>query len=317
MRIVCAILPASRSPRSAASPRIEREDRCVPRQERLAHLEEVGSAAHERLQRGRDVEHERRVRHVAEVDDPGDLLPLVEEQVVERDVVVDELAAEPGQGRHHVLVEAGERPSQQLTPGGILDRWRQARQLRHVPLIPPDPSTGRRVEEAAKRDADARHDLPDPRERRRIQLGRGRVASRQQGQEPDEVGRAVDLGAGDRRAVERGTRQGHRQGRVEHRDPLDRGHLHLDHAAVFGGVRDLQDPGAAIGIGQSEVLVSLADDVGGDHLEAEVRAREVCRLVGAQRRRGGVEHVGRHRCGSYRVRSPARRTPRGPTGGVR
>ena len=131
------------------------------------------------------------------------------------------------------------------------------------------------------------------------------------------MGRAADIGRGDRRAVERGARHGHRQGRIERRDPLDGGHLHLDHAAVLDGVRDLQHPGAAIVIGQSEVLVALADDVGGDDLEAEVRARDLRRLVGAQCRRDGVEHVGRHRCRSYSDRltlSRSRVDPRGSAG---
>ncbi len=310
--------PGQQVPKQRRLAGFQREDRCVPRQECLAHLEQVGSTPHQGLQSGRDIQDERRVRHVAEVDDPGHLPAVVEEQVVERDVVVDDLSAEPRERRHDALVEAGEHARQQLAPRGVLDGWRQERQLRQVPLVPPDPPAGRGVEEATERNADTRNDLSDARDRLRIQLGCGRVASGQQRQETDEVGHAVDVDAGDRRAVEGRARNGHRQGGVELRDALDRGHLHLDHAAVLGRVRDLQDPGAAIGIGQPEVLVSLADDGGGRRLEAEVRACDVSCLVGAQRRRGGVEDVGRHRCGSYRLAPAGSSTAEsGQTVGVR
>ena len=87
--------------------RFERRDRCVPCEEGLAHLEHVGPAADERLQGGRHVEDERGVGHVAEVDDPGHPAAIVEEQVVERDVVVDDLRPEAGERRHDARLRSG------------------------------------------------------------------------------------------------------------------------------------------------------------------------------------------------------------------
>ena len=71
MRIVCAMRPASRSPSRTPSA-FPAAGRRYPGQECLGHLEQVGPATYERLERGGIREHERGVRHVAEVDDPAD-----------------------------------------------------------------------------------------------------------------------------------------------------------------------------------------------------------------------------------------------------
>ena len=70
---------------------LERRDRRVSSQEGLGDVEDVLALAHEGLERRRHVEDERGVRHVAEVDDARHPELVVEEEVVQRHVVMDDL----------------------------------------------------------------------------------------------------------------------------------------------------------------------------------------------------------------------------------
>ena len=271
---------------------LERQDRCIARQERIGHLEEVRAVANERLERGRHVEDERGVRHVAEVDDAGDTLIVVEEQVVEGHVVVDELRAKGRQRGDHAPVEALQDAAQELAPLGRLCQRNAACKLGEVLLVPPDRSAGGGVEEPSQRQTDAAHHLPDVRDGRGIQLRRRGGAPRQQRQQADEVRGAVHHGGDDGRPVERRPRHRHGQGGIDRPDPLDRGHLHLDHGAVLGGVRDLQHPGGARRIGQAEVLVSLADERLGGGVQAVTLARDFLGVASAEGRRRGIKDIG-------------------------
>ena len=166
---------------------LDGQDRCIARQERIGHREEVRAVANERLERGRHVEDQRGVRHVAEVDDAGDTLIVVEEQVVEGHVVVDELRAKGGQRGDHATVEALQDTGQELAPLGRLRHRNAACQLGEVPLVPPDRSAGGGVEEPSQRQTDAADHFPDVRDGRGIQLRRRGGAPRQERQQADEV----------------------------------------------------------------------------------------------------------------------------------
>ena len=75
------------------------------------------------------------------------------------------------------------------------------------------------------------------------------------------------------------------------RDVPDRLDFHVDNRRVLDGVRDLQDPVGPIGIGQAEVLVSLADQPDRRGPEA---VQGVCHRLGVGRGEGrglGTEHV--------------------------
>ncbi len=66
--------------------------------------------------------------------------------------------------------------------------------------------------------------------------------------------------------------------------PLDGGHLHLDHAGILGGVRDLENPFAPVGRAHAEVLVPLADKRHRlRHGETPGGPRDVGGPIGAQR----------------------------------
>ncbi len=271
---------------------LDGQDRCIARQERIGHREEVRAVADERLERGRHVEDQRGVRHVAEVDDAADTLIVVEEQVVEGHVVVDELRAKGRQRRDHAPVEALQDAGQELAPLGRLRHRNAACKLGEVPLVPPDRSAGGGVEEPSQRQTDAADHFPDVRDGRGIQLRRRGGAPRQERQQADEVGGAVHHGGGDGRPVERRPRHRDGQGGIDRPDPLNRGHLHLDHGAVLGGVRDLQHPGGARRIGQAEVLVSLADERLGGGVQAIPLARDFLGVATAERRGRGIKDIG-------------------------
>ena len=115
-----------------------------------------------------------------------------------------------------------------------------------------------------------------------IQVRRLDVAPGQERQEAGEVRGAVEVDAGDRRAVQRRAGHRHRQVGIDGGDPLDRGDLHLDHAPILGGVGDLEDPGRAGCLDQAEVLVPLADERLGSCLQAERGTRKRLGLAGRQ-----------------------------------
>ena len=131
--------------------RLQRQDRCVACQERIGHLERVVAVANERLEGGRHVEDQRGVRHVAEVDDAGNPLVVVEEQVVEGHVVVDELRAKGRQRGDHAPVEALQDAARSSRRSGAFCQRNAARELRQVLLVPPDRSSGGGVEEPSQR----------------------------------------------------------------------------------------------------------------------------------------------------------------------
>ncbi len=88
-------------------------------------------------------------------------------------------------------------------------------------------------------------------------------------------------------------RNGHRQRRVHACHVTDGGDLHVDDRRVLDRVRDLQDPGDAVLIGQAEVLVPFADERLGRAPDAEEGAGQVLGFGRAEVGRIGAEHVGR------------------------
>ncbi len=100
----------------------ERDDRCVTGEERIGDFKDVGAVADQRLEGGGNVEHERGVGHVAEVDDPGHPMLLVEQQVVERDVVVDHLRPEARKHGQDRRLKALDDSIEQCAPLAVLDQ---------------------------------------------------------------------------------------------------------------------------------------------------------------------------------------------------
>ena len=80
----------------------------------------------QRPERRRDVEDQRRVGEVAEVQHAADVA-VVDEQVVEREVAVHDLGAQSGPGRRHPLLEAVERGLHQAAGRRVADVARRAR----------------------------------------------------------------------------------------------------------------------------------------------------------------------------------------------
>ena len=125
-------------------------------------------------------------------------VPVIEKQVVERDIVVDELGAERRERRDNVGSEPGEDPIDELSAAGLLLEHHPARQLRQVLLVPPDRAAGGGMEEAPQRPADPGDDLAEVRDRLRVEVrGLGGPAG-QQRQQAHEMRGPADLGGGDR-----------------------------------------------------------------------------------------------------------------------
>ena len=106
-------------------------------------------AAQQRGETHREVGHLRRVAGVAEVDDAGDAIVLVEEHIVEVEVAVDDLPAKRRQARHDALLEAVEDVGDEATLPAVGDRTEQWAQLGGLFDIPQQLSPCGRMEEGA------------------------------------------------------------------------------------------------------------------------------------------------------------------------
>ena len=87
--------------------------------------------------------------HVAEVDDPGDAVALVEEDVVEREVAVHDLGGEIREAREDALLEAVEEALDELPPTRVLDRVEKLTEPRRLRRVPEEVASRSRVEEPA------------------------------------------------------------------------------------------------------------------------------------------------------------------------
>ena len=81
----------------------------------------VGPLAHQRLDRGDEVADQRRVRHVAEVDDARDALIGVEQAVVGCQIVVDHLGSQLAEDGVHVFLEPVEHLVDRRSSGRVGD----------------------------------------------------------------------------------------------------------------------------------------------------------------------------------------------------
>ncbi len=250
--------------------RLEGRDLDVAPDRRGRGLEHVRAAAEDRLEHGRQIQRHRGVRHVAEVDDAAHPVP-VEQEVVEGQVVVDDLGPQGREGRRHPTVVALECRVDQGSTGRIGHRLQVRPEEIEVLEVPQDHPARGRMEEAAQRPPQASGDPPDLGEGLRPQARRVDVAAGQERDEPDEVLATGPTGdANDGVSVLGRPRHGDRQGRI-HAGHVAHGlDLHVDHGRVLDRVRDLQDPGDAIAIGQPKVLVPLADQ----RLRAAADAKE-------------------------------------------
>ena len=95
---------------------LESCNRVVSRDRRRRGLEWVRPAPHQRRKRDRKVAHERGVSRVSQIHNPADAVGIVEQHVVERQVVVDDLRAESGHSRGYVAVETIQYCSDELPP---------------------------------------------------------------------------------------------------------------------------------------------------------------------------------------------------------
>ena len=221
----------------------------------------VGPFTHQGLHRGDEVADQRRMRHIAEVDDPRDPLLGIEQAVVGRQVVVDHLGSQVAEDGFHVFLEPVEHLVDRRSTGFVGDVVHQRPQRQRVLDVPEQGVSGGWVEEPAEGTAQSR-----ARDAERIQglhaelVGLHR-SSGQQCDHPHDV--RAPVGArhpGLEGALQRGDESHHRERRVGPRDMQQPLRLHVDHARVVGGVADLQhEPTAVIGRDR-DVLVALADE---------------------------------------------------------
>ena len=167
---------------------------------------------------------------VAEVEDPGDPAVFVDEEIVEIEVAVHDLAAEMPPARRHAFLVAVEHTGDERPPGGVGDLVEQRTQERCGAEVPEQLTAGGRVEEPAERQAEAGVDGGDLPHRVVGELGT-RLMSVSPLEQPHLV--AVERRAWREQA-------GHRQVRIHRRDVGDCRLLEVEHGRVLGRVRDLE-----------------------------------------------------------------------------
>ena len=166
---------------------------------------------------------------VAEVEDPGNAVPLVEQEVVEVEVAVDDLGAQAFPLRQHARLEAVERASDQCAPLRLGDLLEQRAQPWGFAEVPEQLTRGRGVEERPQREAEASVHGGDCVHRRVIEVRAGLPAA-PPFEQPHEV------------AVERRVwreRPRDRQLRVDRHDVCDRRFLQVEDGFFLAAVRDL------------------------------------------------------------------------------
>ena len=234
---------------AAGAPRADRDDRREPRRHQVAEQLELERlerearreaverdpgdpegilgrpSAQERREGDGDVGRERRVAAVAEVEDPGDSAVLVEQEVVEVEVAVHDLAAQAFPPWQHALLVAIEDARDERSPCGIGDLGEQRTQARRRVKVPEQLASGGGVEERAERQAEAGVNGGDLPQCSLVELGPGLVAV-----QPLEQAHLVAV---ERRAWRE--EPGHRQVRIESRDVDDRGLLQVEHGLVLAG----------------------------------------------------------------------------------
>ncbi|MCY1424622.1 hypothetical protein D9M71_403770 [compost metagenome] len=101
----------------------ERQRGVIGADELRRPLERIGAAGHVKGRRRGDLPHQRRMQHVAEVDDPHDALMVLRcyQYVVEVVVVVDDLRPQRGQARQHMLGEAHQERLGEGAPWAVVD----------------------------------------------------------------------------------------------------------------------------------------------------------------------------------------------------
>ncbi len=297
------------------APRTDRDDRREPRSDQVAEqlelelLErETGGEAvqrdpshpkhvlrrpptQERRKRDGEVCGERRVAAVAEVEDPGDPAALVDQEVVEVEVAVHDLAAQALPLRQHALLVAVEHARDERPPCRIGDLVEQRAQARRGTDVPEQLTAGGRVEERTERQTEAGVDGGDLPYRCVVELG-----PRLPPAPPLEQPHLVTL---ERRSWRE--HASHRQVRIDGRDVGDRGLLEVEHGLVLVGVRDLEDSAL-----EHERLVALAAERGGGAVDAEHVCRDPRGLFHRELRRRRVED------GTHAERSHAVARLRGP-----
>src|SRR6185503_2749715 len=92
---------------------------------------------------------------VAEIEDAGEPALLVQHQVVEVEVAVYDLGAQPWPFGQHTLLETVERPRDEGVALRALDLLEQRAQPRGRADVPEELAAGRRMEEGAEREAKA------------------------------------------------------------------------------------------------------------------------------------------------------------------
>ena len=154
---IAASRAATRSPSSSSSSGSSGEARgeAVERDPRDAEDVLDGPPAQERRERHREVRSERRVAAVAEVEDPAEPIALVEQEVVEVEVPVHDLAAQPLPLRATPAPRSGRAPARRA-PGapGSRDLAEQRTQPRRGAEVPEQLPAGCGVEERAQREAE-------------------------------------------------------------------------------------------------------------------------------------------------------------------
>ena len=289
---------------------LQRGDPLVPVEHQPGHPEQVarGPTCTERLEQRREVDQQRGVAHVAEVDDPGDRPVVVHQGVVHGQVTMHHLGAQRRPARRDHLVVPVQHPADHR-PGRRLDLRQHRPTAGGVLHVPGHHPQRLRMAEPAQSATEPGGDLAPVPECPIVQQRSGEPAmTRQQVVHPDpvatpavgrvgrvgQVGRPTDPPGG--RAGRVGARYqpgpGHRQVRVDRRDLLDGERLHIQGGRILGGVRHLHhgQPGTVGGLEQEGLVAFAAEVGGGSRRHCEQVPADLYRLAGAEVRQAGLDH---------------------------
>ena len=233
------------------------------------------------------VKQQRRVDHVAKIDDPGHRPIGTQDQVLLMQIAMDYLRAQAGKTWHDI----GHKMVEQCAKPLLLGHWQCVQcpgQPTDQPHVPQQPApTGRGIKKPTQGPAQLRQCSPD-----QLQTGRGAGAvagegARQKRQHIDQVPRHVDH----RRTGQAVADPWDGQAWIDLRDMGKCRDLGRDDCGILGGIGNLDHPGLPGFFLQQAVLIAFAVQRGQRAVQAEMECGNVLHISDRKTRGIGSQEL--------------------------
>ena len=257
--------------------RLERRHLVVTHQQMREHGRNPLRRGHELAEGTRDIEDQRRVNHVAEIDEPRDLLFRCHDEIVFVQIAMDHLRSKGPQAWRDTLDEVPQGLRRDPLLRRVLERGGQFEVTRGHPRVPEQlPAADRSVKEAAQRSSEAGLQVADPMQQLGAPLDTCCHPSFEVREHVDDVLLALVGPEARRLATSPGKpRPRHGQERIGSMNVRERVELGFDHPRILVPVGHFHDPSHAILFAKQRVLITFTVKRSRGAGEREMRMRDL------------------------------------------